>query len=71
MQCDALYSVCVCVCVILPPFIPAPKGDWVFWRWGYKNDRIDQTLFQERPAGVRRFGKALQGLRGVVCQERN
>jgi len=22
--------------LILPPFIPAPKGDWVFWRRGYK-----------------------------------
>jgi len=29
------------VCVILPPFIPAPKGDWVFWREAYKIAQCD------------------------------
>ena len=27
-----------------PPFIPAPKGDWVFWRQGYKKSRLKPFL---------------------------
>jgi len=38
--------------VILPPFIPAPKGDWVFWRRGYK-----AMKFETHP--LKRLGSSL------------
>ena len=38
---DTIYS----VCVILPPFIPAPKGDWVFWREAYKEKNTEEGKY--------------------------
>ena len=33
--------------LLLPPFIPAPKGDWVFWRRGYKKWKDGKGYIQD------------------------